>query len=82
MEANEISKIVDSMFEDELDVLSQLLSLSDPERSDAMILRENGRPFRDACGCAMSKNGTDGTGQNGSATDAGRRFRPRPRGRR
>lgn len=62
MEANEISKIVDSMFEDELDVLSQLLSLSDPERSDAMILRENGRPFCAACGCEMSKNGTDGNG--------------------
>jgi len=62
MEASEISKIVDSMFEDELDVLSQLLSLSDPERSDAMILRENGRPFCDACGCEMRKNGTDGKG--------------------
>ena len=62
MEANEISKIVDSMFEDELDVLPRLLSLSDPERSDAMILRENGRPFCDACGCAMSRNGTDGKG--------------------
>ena len=62
MEANEISKIVDSMFEDELDILSQLLSLSDPERSDAMILRENGRPFCPRCGCAMSRNGTDGNG--------------------
>ena len=62
MEAKEIGAIVDSMHEDQLDVLSQLLSLSDPERSDAMILRENGRPFCDACGCAMSRNGTDGNG--------------------
>ena len=43
MEAKEIGAIVDSMHEDELDVLSQLLTLSDPERSDAMILREDGR---------------------------------------
>jgi hypothetical protein len=62
MEAKEIGAIVDSMHEDELDVLSQLLSLSDPKRSDAMILRENGRPLCDACGCAMSRNGTDGNG--------------------
>ncbi len=62
MEAKEIGAIVDSMHEDELDVLSQLLSLSDPERSDAMILRENGRPFCPKCGCAMSRNGTDGKG--------------------
>ena len=62
MEAKEIAKIVDAMFEDELDILSQLLSLSDPERSDAMILRENGRPFCPGCGCVMSKNGTDGNG--------------------
>ena len=62
MEAKEIAKIVDAMFEDELDVLSDLLSLADPERSDAMILRENGRPFCPGCGCVMSKNGTDGKG--------------------
>ena len=62
MEAKEIAKIVDAMFEDELDILSQLLSLSDPERSDAMILRENGRPLCPGCGCAMSRNGTDGNG--------------------
>ena len=62
MEAKEIGAIVDSMFEDELDVLSQLLSLSDPEPSDTMIVRENGRPFCPGCGCAMSKNGTDGKG--------------------
>ena len=62
MEAREIAGMVDAMFEDELDVLSQLLSLSDPERSDAMILRENGRPFCPKCGCAMSRNGTDGNG--------------------
>ena len=59
MEASEIARIVDSMFEDDLDVLSELLSLVDPEKSDAMILRENGRPFCGGCGCAMSKNGTD-----------------------
>ena len=53
MEAKEIGAIVDSMHEDELDVLSQLLTLSDPERSDAMILRENGRPLCPGCGCAM-----------------------------
>ena len=53
MEAKEIGAIVDSMHEDELDVLSQLLTLSDPERSDAMILRENGRPLCPRCGCAM-----------------------------
>ena len=57
MEANEIARMVDAMFEDELDVPSQLLSLTDPERSDAMILRENGRPFCKGCGCAMSKSG-------------------------
>ena len=62
MEAKEIGAIVDSMHEDELDVLSQMLTLSDPERFDAMILRENGRPLCDACGCAMSRNGTDGNG--------------------
>jgi len=62
MEAKEIGAILDSMFEDELDVLSQLLTLTDPERTDAMILRENGRPFCPSCGCAMNRNGTDGKG--------------------
>ena len=62
MEAKEIAAIVDSMYEDELDVLSQLLALSEPERPDAMILRENGLPFCPVCGCVLSKNGTDGKG--------------------
>lgn len=62
MEAKDISMIVDAMLVDEVDVLSQILSLSEPERTDAMILRENGRPFCPRCGCAMSKNGTDGRG--------------------
>lgn len=62
MEAKEIGAIVDSIHEDELDVLSQLPSLSDPERSDAMIIRENGRPLCPGCGCAMLRNGTDGNG--------------------
>ena len=62
MEAKEIAAIVDSMYEDELDVLSQLLALSEPERPDAMILRENGLPFCPGRGCALSKNGTDGKG--------------------
>ena len=78
-----MAAIVDPMYEDELDVLSQLLALSDPERPDAMILRENGLPFCPGRGCALSKNGTDGKGiRNGSAADAGGRFRPRSRGRR
>ena len=62
MEAKEIGAIVDSMHKDELDVLSQLLMLSDPERSDEMILRENGRSLWTGCGCAMPRNGTDGNG--------------------
>jgi transposase-like protein len=62
MEAKEIAAIVDSMYEDELDVLSQPLALSEPERPDAMILRENGLPFCPVCGCVLSKNGTDGKG--------------------
>ena len=74
MEAKEIAKIVDAMFEDELDVLSHLLSLADPERSDAMILRENGRPYCPGCGCAMSKNGTDGRGQSAKAEIAQQRI--------
>lgn len=62
MEANEIAKFIDSMFEDELDILSQLLSLSEPEKADAMLLRENGRPDCPKCKVAMRKNGTDGNG--------------------
>ena len=62
MEAKEIAEIVDSMFEDELDVLSQLLALSEPERPDEMILRESGLPFCPGCGCVLPKNGTDGKG--------------------
>jgi len=62
MEAKEIGAIVDSLYEDELDVLSQMLSLIGPERSDAMILRENGRPICEACELQMKKNGTDGAG--------------------
>ena len=62
VKANEIAEFIDSMFDDELDFLSQLLSLSEPEKADVMLLRENGRPDCPECKVAMRKNGTDGNG--------------------
>lgn len=62
MEAKEITEIVDSMLDDELDVLAQLLEISIPGTTGPMLLRENGRPICPSCGNAMRKNGTDGRG--------------------
>ena len=59
MEAKEIAQFIETMFEDELDILSRLLSLFDPERADAMLLRENGGPDCPKCKLAMKKNGTE-----------------------
>lgn len=69
MEAKEIGAIVDSMHEDELDVLSQLLALSDPERSGAMILRENGRPSATPADAPCRETGQTGTASRIVATD-------------
>ena len=65
MEAKEIGAIGDSMHEDELDVLSQLLTLSDPERSDA---RTGGPSVPDA-DAPCRETGQTGTASRIVATD-------------
>jgi len=65
MEAKEIGTIVDSMHEDELDVLSQPLTLSDPERSDA----RTGGPSATPADAPCRETGQRGTASRIVATD-------------